>query len=104
MSANGALMTARRSRIWLALLLALAALAAVPATGLDAAPAAPSRPVVSASLPWVAVAFAGVHRDPQGHVDDAVVGVLAVVRLHENRIKGQIDPRVLATLKSASLA
>ena len=76
----------------------------MPATSLAAAPAVPSRPAATASLPWAAVAFAGVHRDTQGHVDAVVVGVLAVVRLPENRVKGQTDPRVLATLKSASLA
>ena len=97
-------MTARLSRPLLALLLALATLAVLPATSLAAAPAVPSRPAATASLPWAAVAFAAVHRDQAGHVDAALVGVVAVVVLPENRVKGQTDPRVLATLESASLA
>jgi hypothetical protein len=93
-------MTARLSRPLLALLLGLAALAALPATGLAAAPAV--TPAIS--LPAAAVAFAAVHHHAAGHVDAALVGVLAVVVQPENRVKGQTYPRVLATLKSASLA
>ncbi|MFN2466332.1 MAG: polymorphic toxin type 24 domain-containing protein [Candidatus Dormibacteria bacterium] len=93
-------MTTRLARIPLALLLALATLAALPASQASAAAPAPA----SSALPWAAVAFAGVHTDSQGHVDAAVVGVLAVVFQPKNRVKGKTDPAVLATLKTASLA
>jgi hypothetical protein len=91
-------MTARLTQIWLAMLLALTTVGAVPATSLAAAPAAQSRPTVTGSLPWVAVAFAGIHRDPHGHVDAAFAGLIAVVAQAENRVKGQMDPLALATL------